>query len=322
MEDLISVIVPIYNVEKYLEECVQSIINQSYKNIEIILVDDGSPDNCPKICDNFASKDNRIKVIHKKNEGLSAARNDGTKEAKGKYICFIDSDDYIAEDYLEYLYKNIIENDADISEGYLLDFFDGEKPELKNEEIKIKILNSKDAILDLYKPEGCNVVAVNKLYKKELFKNVEYPVGKLHEDVFTTYKVYFEAKKIVQSTKKIYFYRQRPGSITTTFNIKRLVVLDAFKEIEDFYITNGFNDLLIYNYKQALNLILLYYSQINDRDAKQRLFELFKNYLVKYRESEGKKNILLLIRYKLFIFCPKFDKMIIKIKKTIKRERK
>ena len=117
MEDLISVVVPIYNVENYIKKCVDSILSQTYKNLEIILVDDGSPDNCPQICDEYAQKDNRIKVIHKENGGLSDARNAGIDISKGKFITFIDSDDYIEKDYVEVLYNSIKENASDMAIG-------------------------------------------------------------------------------------------------------------------------------------------------------------------------------------------------------------
>ena len=117
MEELISVVVPVYNVEKYIDKCINSIINQTYKNLEIILVDDGSPDNCGNICDEYAKKDNRIIVIHKENGGLSDARNTGIEVSKGKYITFIDSDDYISDNYVSFLYNLIIEYKADISIG-------------------------------------------------------------------------------------------------------------------------------------------------------------------------------------------------------------
>ena len=127
MDSLISVIVPIYNVEKYLQKCVDSIINQTYKNLEIILVDDGSPDNCPKMCDDYAEKDSRIKVVHKENGGLSDARNVGMEVATGEYVSFIDSDDYISLDFYETLLETIVDNDSDVVECGVVKFYENEK---------------------------------------------------------------------------------------------------------------------------------------------------------------------------------------------------
>ena len=140
MDSLISVIVPIYNVEKYLERCVESIINQTYKNLEIILVDDGSPDNCPQMCDDYAKKDSRIKVVHKKNGGLSDARNAGMKVATGEYVSFIDSDDYISLDFYETLLETIVDNDSDIVECSVVKFYENGKFDEYSDDQMIKIL--------------------------------------------------------------------------------------------------------------------------------------------------------------------------------------
>ena len=213
-EELISVIVPVYKVEAYLNKCIDSIISQTYKNLEIILVDDGSPDNCPKICDEYAKKDKRIKVIHKKNGGLSDARNNGLRIATGKYIGFVDSDDYIDDGMYEYLYSLIKKYDADISTCGYRNFGEYEYDDLvPKEEMcidKIEALKklSEDAIVKNY--------AWNKLYKKELFidNNIEYPVGVIMEDVATTYKLFELCNKIVIGNNIFYNYLRRGGGIT------------------------------------------------------------------------------------------------------------
>lgn len=181
-KDLISVIVPVYNVEKYLEKCVQSIINQTYENLEIILVDDGATDNSGKICDEFAKKDSRIKVIHKENGGLSDARNFGLDIATGKYISFIDSDDFVNKRLFEILHKEIIKNDYDIAFCDYFKFFENDNVD---EEISnsYKILeHTKYSILNLYYDIGHKhekaVVAWGKLYKSKFFKDIRYPKGK------------------------------------------------------------------------------------------------------------------------------------------------
>lgn len=233
-EPLISVIVPVYKVEEYLDRCVDSIINQTYKNLEILLVDDGSPDNCPKMCDDYAKKDKRIKVIHKKNGGLSDARNVGIDNSKGDYLTFIDSDDYVELNYVEFLYNLIVKYDADISmgkqyvrysnkvintgSGYLYD-------NLSKEEIFEKLMYGEDF----------DVSAWAKLYKKELFIDIKYPVNRLFEDSATTYKLMDKANKIVMKSEPIYNYIIRENSITNCiFNVKKMDLITSTIEMTDF----------------------------------------------------------------------------------------
>lgn len=225
MSELISVIVPVYNVEQYLEKCVKSIINQTYKNLEIILVDDGSTDNSGKICDNLSSMDNRIKVIHKENGGLSSARNVEMKIVSGKYIAFVDSDDVIISNFYEHLYNMLIKYDADIAEAEFLRISSEEIDNVENilkennKNIKISEVSNtgKEAIKIIYgikeDPYVKKVVVWNKLYKKELLDNIMFPEGKLHEDEFTTHKILYRANKIVSSNMYIYGYIQTKSSI-------------------------------------------------------------------------------------------------------------
>ena len=182
----ISIIVPIYNVEKYLEKCIKSILSQTYKNLEIILVDDGSPDKCGMICDKYKEIDDRIIVIHQENKGLSGARNTGLKNANGKYVCFIDSDDYINEHMIETLYENLIKTGSDIS---ICDFFqvkENENIKIKKIENAVKIMNKQECLKKLlYHKYKLDIVTWNKLYKQELFNNIEFPEGKIYEDFAT-----------------------------------------------------------------------------------------------------------------------------------------
>lgn len=191
---LITVIVPVYKVENYLDQCVESIINQTYKNLEIFLVDDGSPDTCPKMCDDYGAKDPRIKVIHKENGGLSDARNAGTNVATGEYIAFIDSDDCIHEKYIEILHRLIEENDADISVCNNIRFVD-KLPPITTEIEKVKVLSNTEAMKNMFYQKEFEFFAHSKMYKAEIAKKFLYPKGRLYEDVFTTYKMLFDAKK-------------------------------------------------------------------------------------------------------------------------------
>lgn len=221
----ISIIVPIYNVEKYLEKCVTSILNQTYKNLEIILVDDGAKDSSGKIADNLSLKDSRIKVIHKTNGGLSSARNEGMKYVTGEYVAFLDSDDCIIPDFYEYLYKMIRKYNVDIAQGYFLRIPDENIDEYNsiiedaNSQITIKekVLTRREALEILYgvkeEPYVQEVVVWNKLYKKSVLNTIVFPEGKLHEDEFTTHKILYNCDSIAISNRYIHGYMQTKNSI-------------------------------------------------------------------------------------------------------------
>lgn len=219
---VISVVVPIFKVELYLEECIDSILNQTYSNLEIILIDDGSPDNCPKICDDYKLKDNRIRVIHQENQGLSAARNSGMKIATGEFIAFVDSDDYIAADTYEKLFNAQKKYNADIVTCGICVFNDGDKPNPINSS-EISILNRNDALSDyLYDNSKVAVVAWNKLYKLDYFKDIlNFEKGRLFEDFIPITKCFIHSERICVVNEELYFYRQRAASINgENFNVK------------------------------------------------------------------------------------------------------
>lgn len=242
--DLITVVVPIYKVEKFLQRCVNSIINQTYKNIEIILVDDGSPDKCGIMCDEYARIDPRIKVIHKENGGLSDARNVGTNLAIGKYITYIDSDDWISEDYLEVLFNIIQKTEADISIFPLHYVYekDGENivKDLKSDYIEnVKIFDNKKAIENMLYQKIFDCSTPGKLYKTSLMKMFKFPKGKLYEDLSTTYKVFYNASKVAFLYSEKYFYWQNYESIMyQKFNKRTFDAVFAIDEIELFIKSN------------------------------------------------------------------------------------
>ncbi len=210
--ELISIIVPVYNVEKYLSECIDSLIYQTYSNIEIILIDDGSTDSSGDICDNYSKKDKRIKVIHKENTGLSDSRNIGINQSKGNLITFVDSDDVIDTTMIDVLYKNMQKENADISIiAYTLLCKSGNKYPLFSN--IYMTLNSKDAIDYSYRMRYFSISACGKLYKKHLFNNIKYPVNKICEDQYTTYKLFYKSNIIVYDSSPLYFYRRRKSSI-------------------------------------------------------------------------------------------------------------
>lgn len=224
----ISVIVPIYNVEKYIKRCIESLVNQSYKNLEIILVDDGSPDNCPKICDDYADKYGNIKVVHKKNGGLSDARNAGMEIATGEYISFIDSDDYIDLETYDITIKKMLETNSEIGAFNILLFSDDElHPDLSD---KFEIMNSEQAIENTIDDIKVKTNAWNKIYKANTIENLKFPVGRLNEDEFFTFKALGKANRIVYLYRQCYYYYQRPNSIMGKYGLNRLDMLDGVWE--------------------------------------------------------------------------------------------
>ncbi|MGN1157487.1 MAG: glycosyltransferase family 2 protein [Agathobacter sp.] len=227
MEKKISIIVPIYKVEKYLDECISSIVSQSYRNLEIILVDDGSPDECPQICDAWAEKDERIIVIHKENGGLSDARNAGLHIAKGEYIGFVDSDDWIAPDMYEKMMQAIIRENADICACGIVCSYSNYQETLAIREVVGK---SETILSMIYDDTAYPVAACNKLYHRSCWESMCFPVGKICEDAFTTYLLVDRANRIVQIKDALYYYRIRDNSImTSSFSHKRMDEEEAWR---------------------------------------------------------------------------------------------
>lgn len=235
---LISVIVPVYNVERYLSHCIDSILTQTYENLEIILVDDGSTDSSRQICEDYADKDSRIKTIHKLNGGLADARNKGIEAASGEYCSFVDSDDYIAEDCIEYLYDMTSANSAQIAVCGYQKVYEGifdSIPGGHNEEKMVKVYNSIDALSALLYQRGIISAAWGRLFKSELFGTVRFPKGRQHEDVAVMYKLFDQAGVIAVGSEKKYYYLQRSGSIIhSTFHWRRMDYIIFTQECIDY----------------------------------------------------------------------------------------
>ena len=285
-KDLISIVVPIWNVELYLKKCVDSLINQTYKKIEILLVDDGSPDNCSQICDEYAKIDNRIKVYHKKNGGLSDARNYGIIHCKGKYISFVDSDDYVESTYIEKLYKALTETNSDISMCFHYVEYPN-KTLVRNGKKQITF-DSHEALFDLLYSKNIDTSSWAKLYRRELFKDIRFPVGKLFEDTATTYKLLDASKKIVSINDCLYHYVIRKNSITTgKFNMKKLDLIDVTFEMQN-YLLKKYPD-----FKDAITRRLMYayfstYNQYIDSNEKNKEIEKkITSYII-----DNRKNVL------------------------------
>ncbi len=259
--DLVSVIVPVYNVEKYLAKCIDSILAQTYQNLEIILVDDGSTDGSSAICDEYAKQDARIKVVHKNNGGLSDARNCGFEISMGDFVCFIDSDDYIDKDMLATLYERIVSDEADIS---LCDFLYVDEQGFTIEEMSLgspiceEILTKKQIFSKLERDKNWYyIIACNKMYRRNIFNIIKFPVGKFHEDEFVVHHIYECCNRISCIDKKLYFYVQRSGSITNSdLSGKHRFAMEALYDRVKFASNHFYYTLLIATLNQCINLLI------------------------------------------------------------------
>lgn len=284
-KELISVVVPIYNVEKYLNKCVDSIINQSYKNLEIILVDDGSTDNSSKICDEYLKKDNRIKVIHKKNGGLSDARNTGLDSAKGNYISFIDSDDYISSDYYEKMINKIIKDKSDLCITDIKTVYENDNYEFVN-----KAYNGEATSIGFINT-GLAASACNKLFKRELFNKYKFEKGKINEDIAVIIPILANVKKISYVEKTYYYYVQRGNSIqNSSFSYKRFdiihsvdLTLDRIKDNKNY---SEIKDALVFN--QIVVLLLYVIPKISNIFYRSRIIKEYYKLTKKYNIKNNK----------------------------------
>lgn len=334
IKGLVTVVLPIYNVEQYLDRCINSVVNQTYKNLEIILVDDESPDNCPKMCDEWAKMDSRIKVIHKKNQGLGYARNTGIDSATGEYIYFVDSDDYIAMDTIELAYKAAAENNADmVTFGYNQVDSNGNiqksyipKPQ-KNIYEYAEVQN--EFLADMIAPDTKSGKASNlwmsmcgALFSMELIQKHNWRLVSereiISEDVYSLLKLYKYVNKVIVLSKAFYFYCENPTSLTHTYRI------DRFEKIKHFYLECK---ILCskYNYNDAiydrLNYIYLSYiiaafkmivrSDNSKLEKKQILKDIIDDSLtqdvlkqtVLKKEKSFRKIFLTLLKYKKYNLC-------------------
>lgn len=308
--DLISIVVPVYNVEKYLEDCVESLLVQTYKNNEIILVDDGSSDNSALICDEYEKKYNTIKVIHKTNGGLSDARNTGLKKALGKYICFIDSDDVVAPNYIHALYDAIVATNTMMSACPFVKFLDGENYKdlpITDSAVDIQKIDAEELMINIYDGNYSEIsfVAWGKLYEKKMFKenDIEYPFGRYYEDTFTTFRLFFAAGKISLINNTAYYYRIRENSIMTS-GITEKKIMDAIASNEyvaDYFVNNNGNRKLISNVINYClkDLLSTYYRDLNNvkGDKKKCKDDLMRVYKKIYCEHPYKGDVPIMRRF-------------------------
>ena len=312
---IISIVVPIYNVEKYINKCINSILNQTFYEFELILVDDGSKDQSGKICDEYLIKDNRVKVIQKKNGGLSSARNTGLNIAVGEYVIFIDSDDFINKNMIEILYKSIIKNSSDIVicrynevlEDKVKDYIDQEIVCISH--INEKNFTNIEALNELYEINaGVFTVAWNKLYRKKLFDDLRYTENRIHEDEYIIHELLYRSNKITYIPIELYNYVKRRNSIMSTeFSFRNFDAIYAFVERMKFFKDKNLKSL---KYKAEYNYITkyfkYYYTIKNNKDEMKKVFnanlyELLKNPLFNLKEK---------ILWIIFYIRPKYHKKI------------
>ncbi|MFQ6791905.1 glycosyltransferase family 2 protein [Thomasclavelia sp.] len=309
MFDLVSVIVPVYNVSKYLDRCINSIVNQIYSNIEIILVDDGSTDDSGTKCDIWKRRDERIKVIHKNNGGLSDARNHGILKASGNYICFVDSDDWIEPKYIQILLHDLINYNADVSvcgKKYIYPTYTN----IWDKSKKIRVMNKYEAIARMNDFYEYNMSSCDKMFKTELFQNIKFPIGKKCEDFYIMSQLFMECTKIVYNPTPLYNYFQRDGSIThsSTFNddfiiaaYKQMRYLEQFEQIKNvgevyyaFSLLTKINFLLCNKYTE-------YEYEILKKEACTYKKNVNRNKYIKLRKK---------IQFNIFCFSSKLYKLL------------
>ena len=303
----VSVIIPIYKVENYLNRCVESVVGQTYSDLEIILVDDGSPDNCPQMCDEWENKDSRIRVIHKQNGGLSDARNAGLDICTGEYITFLDSDDLLSLNFVETLINVAQDTNADIVSCGLKRFYDKIEKEEDNQEIKVY---SRDQSLKnaFVKQHNEFIVACAKLYKAEIFKDLRYTKGKIHEDEFIIHKVFDKINTFAVTNLKLYYYYENPQSITGVgYRLKRIDYLEALADRCDFFkekYPHLYPDMAMYYTYKCIDLYFEIPKDFPQKKLAQKLtkkhFKSAKKQTKAFKHKSGKRFFIFSVSPKLY----------------------
>ena len=282
-QKLISVVVPIYNVEKYLEEALNSIVNQTYKNLQIILIDDGSTDQSGVICDKYAKRDNRITVIHQKNAGAGAAKNTGLELIKGDYFSIIDSDDYIELNMYEKMIGYMESYHADVVQCLFRNVFINRRVD-RNFIIKSKPIRKirRNKFLKEYLYDWKYAIFANKIFKTSLLKNIRFPVGRKIDDEFFTYKLICNAENVVNTKEVFYNYRMRQSSVMNENADKRLILdrIDCFVERYE-YVSEHYPKLEPLYYQKLADILLYYKNKLNDNC--ERIDYIISKYPIKYQ---------------------------------------
>lgn len=320
----VSVVIPVYNVREYLNECVDSVINQTYSDLEIILVDDGSTDGSGDICNKYSEKDERILVIHKANGGLSDARNEGIKAATGDFILFIDSDDFVNYKMVELMIGKISDENIDIvaCEYKKVTY---NQHLLIEDDVEYLNIMGQDLLEELYngKYQDISFISVCKLYRKELFEKngINFPVGRFYEDTFTTHKLIYAARNIVIINEKLYYYRMRSGSITNSILNEKKIIDGLYADIEAVRVFEAEDNvpLMKLAYKSYCYSQYNRYIEIQNSNDNIEQKERYSNILCDgFKESRNryKMKITLPIKYKImncvFLIFPKLIMYLVK----------
>lgn len=315
-ELLVSIIVPVYNVEQYIDKCIRSILCQSYHNLEIIIIDDGSTDKSGYICDEFARQDERIIVYHQENKGVSFSRNIALDICKGDWILFVDSDDCInkstVQECMAFIFErpelDIIHFDyQNIAEDRNINFSEDLRPNTKYTK------NNTEAILQCFNESG-DIVVWNKMYKKVLFKQMRFPIGKIHEDEFITYKLLYKANVVGYLDCPLYYYRIRKKSIMRSdFNREKMVLIDAFEERIDFFKKNNELQLTEISIMQYYNILRTLYTTMNcvSEEYKEERLKI-RNIILKNR-TLFLSNHYLSLGHKIILWMLKFSDKVLNI---------
>lgn len=308
MKVLVSIIIPIYNVEKYLEKCIKSIINQTYRNLEIILINDGSTDESAKICEAYKEQDNRIIFINKKNGGAASAKNEGLKVAKGDYITFVDSDDFVELDMIEYMVNTIKKYNSDIVQCSFTNLYKNTE-KFKQDKIIEQKIGSKD-FLELFITKWDSSLFWNKLFKREVIENVFFKEGRCIDDEFFTYKCVINSKSIVTSNKIVYNYRMRKSGVMKSERSQKQILKDRVDYLYERYelVRKIYKDLD----KSFLEHLLTYYLIISkDYYVNEKLLDYMKNNLKSIKVKIITSNIDIRIKMQILRFMmTKSDKYI------------
>lgn len=320
VKELISVLIPAYNVEKYIGKCLESILSQTYENIEIVVIDDGSTDNTLSVCDEYAAKSNKIRVIHTQNGGVSKARNMALEFSKGDFVAWIDADDLVSCKYIETLYNLLKNNDADVAVVGFEKFV--ENPPFVQEE------DYKCLVCDKYYPlkqltfDYLWLVQWGKLIKKEFYNGIKYPEGQNHEDEYVMYQLYYRTNRIAYALNPLYFYRENPESIMgKKYNESRLFVLEALHNRVKFYEEHKEEELVRLTILKLLGMYRNHYYLIKEHLGNQELMnDLYNRYMDLFTKSKKRCGIKVYKHPELYIIPHQRYKIILRLLAKIKHK--
>lgn len=315
-EPLVSVIIPVYNVKEYLQRCVDSVLSQTYSTLEIWLVDDGSTDGSGEICDGYASKDPRIKVIHKSNGGVSEARNQALDRISGSFVTFVDSDDYVRDDMAASLYSLIESSRADMAVSRIAEGTGSTFDDTLAGPDDAPVIFEKDNVYESLFDESFRELmcaACGKLYRAEIFRELRFPVGKGFEDEFTIHHILALCSRVTVSEKKLYYHYKRSGSITSEpYSLKSLEAVEALEDRCRFFERTGNNRLISLCYRDYLRRVQFHYYSLKKYypGETDRISSIMSDYRKRYNAIKKELKITERIRYGLFIWMPGLNRFL------------